>query len=176
MDSTFTNEQIDLTDLPQVEDLNYEGLDKRYLRAELIGSGIFWAILIIITLGVLFFNADELPSWLIPTVAALLITLTILSFSITVFGFRKKKYALREKDIVYSAGLFWRSHTVLPFNRVQHAEVQQGPIERIFELGKLKIYTAGGSGSDMSISGLPYSRAQKVKQYILKQTSADEEE
>ena len=88
----------------------------------------------------------------------------------------KKKYALRERDIIYQSGLLWRRYTVLPFNRVQHAEVQQGPVERLFELSKLKIYTAGGSGSDMIISGLPLDRAQNIKHFILHQTSGDEEE
>ena len=106
----------------------------------------------------------------------LLVALIIFSFVTTIFGFKRKKYALREKDIIYQAGLFWRNYTVLPFSRIQHVEVHQGPIERIFDLGKLKVYTAGGSSSDLAISGLAMDTAQSIKHFILNKSNSDEEE
>ena len=42
-------------------------------------------------------------------------------------------------------GLLFRSDTVVPFGRVQHIDVTQGPLERIFGLATL-IYFAQGRG------------------------------
>lgn len=98
------------------------------------------------------------------------------SFLSTIKGFQYKSYALRKKDIIYKSGWLWRSVTTVPFNRVQHVSIDQGPVERNFDLSKLKIYTAGGSASDMTIPGLSPSTADYLKEFIVKKTQADEEE
>ena len=73
-------------------------------------------------------------------------------------------------------GLIWYSSTVIPFNRVQHCEISQGPIERLFKLSELKIFTAGGASSDMSVPGLNPETAHRLKEYIVIKTGMDEEE
>ena len=171
----FSNDQIDIARLPKVEHLDMVGLDKRYLTAEIIALSTLFGELILVA-SIVFVVADDRPplvSWLVW--AGIFIAIAC-SFTLLVLGFRKKKYALRENDIVYQSGLLWRNYTVLPFDRIQHVEVQQGPIDRLFELGKLKIYTAGGSSSDMSIAGLPFTRANRMRHFILKRTDFDEEE
>jgi len=154
---TFSNDQVPSHQLPSVRDLDLESLDKRYLT-------------------VIYFNLWEAPEWLSLVLMSLLLLVILFSFITTIFGFKRKKYALREKDIIYQAGLFWRTFTILPFSRIQHVEVHQGPIDRIFDLGKLKVYTAGGSSSDLSISGLAIDKAHSIKHFILDKSTRDEEE
>ena len=77
---------------------------------------------------------------------------------------------------MYKQGYLWRSNTVIPFNRIQHAEVTQGPIERMFELSVLRVFTAGGSASDIAIPGIRPDEAHRIKEFILSKTAADEEE
>ncbi len=172
----YSNSQVDIHTISKVEELDYQGLDKRFLTTDLISTAILWFIVAIASFSFLYFNPAELPSMVINLIVAALVLLSIVSFVLVILGFKKKLYAVRERDIVYQSGLFWRTFTVLPYKRVQHAEVQQGPIDRMFELGKLNIYTAGGSSSDMSISGLEINQAQSLKHFILNQTSLDEEE
>lgn len=172
----FSNEQIDIDELPSIEEIDYLGLDKNYLTVDLISLSIFWIIFGSIAFVFIFLNPLNFPLWLKGIISAILLLLILLSFSVVIFGFRRKKYALRARDVVYQSGLFWRRLTVLPFNRVQHAEVEQGPIERLFNLSKIKIYTAGGASSDLTIGGISPERAQSMKFYILRQTSTDEEE
>lgn len=172
----FSNEQIDLHKLPSIEDIDYVGLDKNYLTVNLISLTIFWVIFGSAAFIFLYFNIWDLPSWLNSLIGSVVAIIIILSYISVNLGFKKKKYALREKDVVYQTGLLWRKLTVLPFNRIQHAEVEQGPIERLFELSKLKIYTAGGASSDLNIGGISPERAQAMKFYILRQTAIDEEE
>jgi membrane protein YdbS with pleckstrin-like domain len=93
-----------------------------------------------------------------------------------VYGFVKKQFVIREHDISYKKGLFWKSHITIPYNRVQHCEVNQGPIDRFYKIAKIKIYTAGGSTSDVTIPGLNPARAERIKGFVLKQIAHDEEE
>jgi|GEM_PF-6009490 len=51
-----------------------------------------------------------------------------------------------------------------------------GPIERMFGLSKLKIFTAGGASSDLKIPGLLPETANKLKDYIQLKVGRDEEE
>lgn len=81
--------------------------------------------------------------------------------------------ALREKDIIFTQGLFWRQSTLLPFNRVQHIEIHRNPIERKLGLSCLRIFTAGGSGVDLHIRGLENERAEKIKQFILEKSKKE---
>jgi membrane protein YdbS with pleckstrin-like domain len=95
---------------------------------------------------------------------------------IVYLGFYKKAYALRQRDILHKTGLFWRKTIVLPFNRIQHSEVNHGPIDRMYGLASLKLFTAGGSSSDLTIPGLKDEDAHRLKEYITNKTSWDEEE
>jgi len=85
-------------------------------------------------------------------------------------------YALRQRDVVYKSGMLFRSTIIVPFNRVQHCEINQGPIDRYFGLSELSLFTAGGSSSDLNIPGLSQDTAAKLKQFITNQVAQDEEE
>ena len=173
---SFTNSQVDPNTLPSIDDLEFTGLERSYLTAELLGLTLFW---LFPSLGVVLFtifNENDWPSWLRALPFILVLVLILTSFIWTIRAFKKKEFALRERDIVYKSGLVWRRVTVLPFNRIQHAEVEQGPIQRIFDLSELKVYTAGGSSSDLSISGISHDVAQRMKEFILRKTSMDEQE
>lgn len=172
----FSNEQVSVESLPSIGSIEYKGLHKEYLTAEMIGLSILWLILGSGALIFIFFNPANLPGWILWALTFVLVFLISFSYFITYAGFKKKKYALREKDIIYKCGLIWRLETVIPFSRIQHAEVRQGPIERLFNLSKLNIYTAGGGASDLSISGLLLKEAEAIKHFLLNKTAVDEEE
>jgi len=176
MEDQFSNEQVHIPDLPTIATLDLSPLHKEYLSVAMIGNLITWLIIGGSVLTIWFFKKDEWPNWLSYGIPILLGTLIIMSFSLAYFGFKRKKYALRERDILYQTGLIWRAKTVIPFNRIQHAEVSQGPIERMFGLSVLRIFTAGGSTSDMRIPGLTPEIAQNIKEFVLGKTASDEEE
>jgi membrane protein YdbS with pleckstrin-like domain len=75
-------------------------------------------------------------------------------------GFRKRAYAMREKDICYTHGYIISKTIALPYNRVQHIEISRSFIARKLGLSTLKIYSAGESGSDLVIHGLPEKIAE----------------
>ena len=177
----FSNTQIDISTIPSSGTIDYKGLQKDYLTASMIRSFCIWAVIVLVVAGTIQMNKDDLEfsqelGPYLKYIYGVLATLALLSIASTYFGFFKKGYAVREKDISYKQGLFWKSKTLIPFNRIQHSEVKQGPFERMFSLASLRVFTAGGSASDLSIKGLKLEEANHLKQFIIKKTSDDEEE
>ena len=160
----FENPIVDFKDLPQTELIEFEPLPKRYLNYRRLTFSILLLVLS--------------AMWIAPLIAGELIGVAIsgavwLCISLLIFLFEKKRYhqkglALREHDISYKEGVFFQKTVTIPFNRIQHSEISRGPIERKFKLSTLKIFTAGGSQSDLSISGLDPDRAQELKDFIAK--------
>ena len=171
----FFNEQVDLAELPSLENIYYTPLEKSYLRVLYISMVIWnlflWALFIIF----LILKPFEAPFYINYIITGLLSLNFIWSSIAIIKGFAFKGFALREKDIIYRTGWLKRRITIAPFNRVQHVGIDQGPIERYVKLSKLKIFTAGGSTSDLTIPGLTLSSAQKLKAYIVDKASDEEE-
>ena len=163
----FNNPQIFTADLSSVNDLQFEPLENSYRSVLYIGNTIFFAIMGIFGSAAYFVVKNDLPFILQIAVAVLFLSLLILSFLSIHFGFKNKAYALRQQDIVFQTGWLWKSKTVIPFKRIQHSEVSQGPIDRMFNLGKLRVFTAGGSGSDLTIPGLSFIQANQLKDFII---------
>ncbi len=167
----FTNPQIDLSQLPRVATLSYENLERNYLVASIIRTLIFF---VIVGGVMLFLNLNpevELPRY-VPLAMAIGWP-SLLGFFLWLAwrGYQIEGFAVREKDLLHKKGVIFRKETAIPFKRVQHCEIQQGPIQRALNLSTLQIFTAGGSSSDLSISGLHPDTAQRLKVFLLQQTS-----
>jgi membrane protein YdbS with pleckstrin-like domain len=63
-------------------------------------------------------------------------------------------------------GLLYRSDTVVPFGRVQHIDVRQGPIERFFAIATLTLHTAGNHNASVSLPGLGEDLAREMREEI----------
>ncbi len=171
----FQNNSIDLTTLPQLDDTPMESLSPSYLKVSYLGTLIFFLILAIILIGIRFFAEFEIPFWVKLVAMVGWPLLFLLSLWHTYEEFQIQGFAIRERDLIYRSGVFFRSTTVIPYNRIQHAEVKQGPIERRFNLQRLEIYTAGGDGSDLYIPGLPGNQADQLKDYIIEKVGKNEQ-
>ncbi len=168
----FENLQLDLEDLPEVETVRYQKLAPAHLTIRLISTGLLYALLLIGMALVLTFGEDIAPElyYILPTIW---LCLAGISFWLASASYKVKAYALRQKDIVYRKGVIIRSVTTIPFNRVQHCEIKQGPIARFFGLKTLALFTAGGQMSDLSIPGLLPREAEQLKDFIIKKTAED---
>lgn len=159
----FENLGLPSDELPFLEESTFEVLEPDYLYMRLTSRGLFFLLLAGV-LTVLIF-VTEVPAWLY---FAPWFVLLVLIYIVDILGFKIKGYAIREKDVSYKSGLIWYSMTSVPFNRIQHCEVSQGPLGRLFELASVKVYTAGGSSSDMVIPGLQKEKAHRLRDYITK--------
>ena len=163
----FENAEIQPEELPAVDAVTWQDMDAKFLRRQLTESGIgfFFTVIGISSLhtilNVAFADANMDIRlgwlWLIP------LFLGPLLFAWPVASVRRKGYAIRERDIIYKSGIFWQTVTAIPFNRIQHVEKSSTPLDRRFQLASLQIYTAGGSGGDLKIHGLPAKTAEKLR-------------
>lgn len=63
-------------------------------------------------------------------------------------------------------GLLFRSDTVVPFGRVQHIDVHQGPLDRFFGLATLTLHTAGNHNASVALPGLGEELAREMREEI----------
>jgi len=128
---------------------------------------IFWTIPVI----ALIIPGIISPGLWLAIVGGVMVVLIALTFIAIPIGYRKRSYALRERDLTYKKGWIFSSMITIPFNRIQHTEISRGPIERKYELSTLKIYTAGGATSDLSIPGLEVEEAEQLKEFVAKKAA-----
>lgn len=163
----FTNETLNLNSLPKFEEVNFSPLHKNYLKVVYINIAIT-LLLIAIAVGVLIFTIEELQntSYYLIFGISYFIFATIVFFS-SIASVKKRGFAIREKDILYKRGLISTTTTMIPFNRVQHVAMHEGVFSRIFNLAQIQIFTAGGSTSDVKISGIEREKAENIKELLM---------
>ena len=170
-ETLFLNPTVEVEQLPNADEVERNPLSRIYLKLQFIGLAITMVILLLPVIGIYMSDAPELATtiYLIVWGAILVLRLIIIPL-----GFKKKSYSLRDKDITYRSGLLWHSVTTIPFQRIQHAEVNRGPLEQLFGLASLKVYTAGGGSTDLQVSGLLPENADQMKDFILKRISGND--
>ncbi len=80
--------------------------------------------------------------------------------------YQARGYAMGADRLRVARGLLFRSDTVVPFGRVQHIDVEQGPLERLYGLGTLVLHTAGNHNSSVSLPGLAHGDALAMREAI----------
>lgn len=167
----FQNNNIETENLPKFEEIQYKPIEKKYKILLLFNWGLLFLGLFLIIISVdVFFKIPIQPYWKI-CVYSLLALAAGWKLILVQLSFPLKGYHLREHDIIYRTGFFYRKIVAVPFNRVQHSEIRQGVVGRIFGVATLKIFTAGGLSADLSVNGLLPETAQKISDYLSKSVS-----
>jgi len=82
-------------------------------------------------------------------------------------------YNMGDKQIQIVRGYLFYTDTIVPFSRVQHIDVGQGPIERLFGLSSLVLHTAGTHNSTVVLPGLRRATAEEMRDIIREHIKAD---
>ena len=170
----FSN-QVVLPDLlAPIEVQEFEGLEDKYKLINQISSAILLVLALIGFFLIAYFSSDNIPIKVLIGVPFIFVVLFVLKLVLVILGFPKKGYLLREQDVSYRSGLLIYKLTTIPFNRIQHVEVSQNMVEKSFGLSRVKVFTAGGSVSDLSIPGLLPDKAHKIESFLLSKVSKHE--
>lgn len=176
MNQNFQNPQIFDLKIPDFNDLKLTAVSPKYLKIILLNLVLF-SIFLVGAVGVAFyffyFNLTLLQVWSVVIGIFLMIVFLFLN---TLIGFKFRKYAVREKDLVYQYGWLKRSTIIVPFNRIQHVKVEQGWFSRILNLKSIAVFTAGVNGGDVTINGLPEGVAEGINHHIRGTISAEKTE
>lgn len=116
-------------------------------------------------------RAADGPVGLLTTLAwlvALIAIVTLPSRRYTSLG-----YAIDDGELRVARGFFFRVDTIVPFVRVQHIDVGQGPIERRFGLSHLVVHTSGTHNSTVTLPGLKAEDAAAMRDAIRRHIQTD---
>lgn len=82
-------------------------------------------------------------------------------------------YDVREDDLLLQSGVIFRRRSSIPHSRIQHVETRQGPVERIFGLSRVLVFTASGVAADGAIPGLATARAEALRDELARRGGDD---
>ena len=82
-------------------------------------------------------------------------------------------YALREHDLLLQQGVLFRRRLSVPHSRIQHVETRQGPIERLFGLSRILVFTASGIAADCAVPGLATTEAELLRDELARRGGDD---
>ncbi|MES2630023.1 MAG: PH domain-containing protein [Bacteroidota bacterium] len=169
----FENLQLAVEELPRAEALEFTGIHKEYKSVKMVSNLLFALVLLIGGICTLVFSGElfSIRWWLVALTVPVAYFLVVLFFIHKSFIY--KGYVIRERDIAFRSGWIFRSVTTVPFNRVQHCEIVQGPVEKSFDLCRIQIYTAGGSDSELMIPGLLYAEGEQIREHLLTKIAAN---
>lgn len=117
------------------------------------------------------------PSWWpLPAGGLALILVPVLYLKAIIYPFfwyRCWRYQLRENDILLSFGVLWKVHRSIPRQRIQHADISSGPVDRMFGINDLTLYTAGSGEGDAVVPGLLENDATMLRDVLLSSGKSD---
>ncbi|MFC4777134.1 PH domain-containing protein [Paenibacillus sp. GCM10023252] len=140
-------------------------LHRDYLTVSRISSIITHAVLYAAAIGYLVVAAWQnwtlLPVWIMFA----LITASLVGFAwlLPAVRYRRFVYELFDDELEIQYGIFYVTHMLVPMVRVQHVELESGPLMRKYDLASVSIVTAA---TTHRIRGLKQSDAHQLKRRI----------
>lgn len=83
-------------------------------------------------------------------------------------------FALEPVTLELRHGVFWRNETSVPYFRVQHVDIEQGPIERRLGVAELRLKTAASSGG-ATLPGVALADAEELRRTILERAGGGDD-
>lgn len=91
------------------------------------------------------------------------------------FRWKHTAWLLDETGFRIRRGWLWLRETLVPRARVQHLDIERGPIERRFRLATLIVYTAGTSNSAVTLASLDDDDAVALRDALLPERGRDDD-
>lgn len=127
------------------------------LRIAAFGVALFAAALVLEVPGIAPRGAFAVPALLLAAV---------LAWRLPARRYGAAGYRIAEDRLDVVQGPWLRRESAVPFGRVQHIDLAQGPLERRFGLATLMLHTAGVHGATVSLPGLPEAQAYSIREAI----------
>jgi len=165
--------------LPALADGRVHALDRGWLTLRRIShwivAGVFGPVLLV---GVLitFWLGSLSP---LARIAAATITFGLLvllgwwAHFWPAIDYRHRTWRLDERGLQVRRGVIWRIVVDVPRTRVQHTDVNQGPLERRLGLAHLVVHTAGTIGAMVGLDGLAHETASRIRDHLVKTERGD---
>jgi membrane protein YdbS with pleckstrin-like domain len=94
-------------------------------------------------------------------------------FIMPAIEYRQWRYLIGADRIEIIHGIFYINRTLIPINRIQHLKIEQGILQKRFDLATVDLYTAGGTHQ---IKGLQYAVADEIVRKLNQSVAAETEQ
>ncbi len=81
--------------------------------------------------------------------------------------FRSWGWRIDAKVLEIRSGLLFQRTRLLPLSRLQHVDLERGPLERRFGLASLILHTAGTHSANITIPGLNADEAVRLRDHLV---------
>lgn len=144
-------------------------LDRRVVTVWTVQEAIGYAVLVLLVLAVdvgTRLAGAELPwpPWL--PAGLLAVAGAVAAWWVPRARYRHWRYQVASDALELRHGIVRRVHSAIPYFRVQHIDVAQGPVERAVGLARLILHTAS-AGTDATIPGIAAGDAEGLRRLIL---------
>lgn len=82
-------------------------------------------------------------------------------------SYRRYRVQVLDDGVMVERGVFWQAQTFIPRSRIQHTEVNQGPLDRRWGMAKLIVHTAAAGVASIAAVGLHQADALAVRDQLL---------
>lgn len=132
-------------------------LDKRinlyYYFARTVFSIVFYiGFIVVVFIPKTAYDLPITKTILLISLGLLVFFLLIYNFIIPRYIYQLHGYELQEEYLLIKKGVIFRREDYIPIKRIQHIEGFQGPIQMLFKIKTLIVYTAG---TNDNIIGIP---------------------
>ncbi len=148
----------------------WQRVDPGYAAARIAGQAFFFSLMALVMGGTGLFAGAPAEARLALTGAPLLALAGAVVHSVLLV--RRLAWRLDADAIRFRSGVVWQRDVTIPFSRIQHLARRQGPLERMWGLHDLLIYTAGAASADCTIPGLRRATIDRLEATILRMLDA----
>jgi hypothetical protein len=145
-------------------------LDKRVVVYWMLSGSLFVAVLAagaVIGVHALGAKLGEYRGWIVLAAWVLIGGLGAAALVEPVLSYHCWRFSIGDELLEARYGVLFREEKVIPINRLQHVDLMRGPIERLFGLSTLVVFTAGTEGATFRLPGLAKERAKELRDRIL---------
>lgn len=82
-------------------------------------------------------------------------------------------YRIDARVLETRSGRMFQRARLLPLSRLQHVDIERGPLERMFGLASLILHTAGTHSANIRVPGLEASEAVRLRDRLIEIGGAD---
>lgn len=89
-------------------------------------------------------------------------------------SWRVAKFRIGESTLEYRAGLVFKQHRQVRYDRIQAVDISRPLLARVFGLAQVVVQSAGGADSHVELAYLGHGRALRVRDTVLSRIDDDE--
>jgi len=166
----------DTTESEAPQAMHVELLDRRVVTYWLLSglvSFLFLAFLATVSILIFWENLPDDAGLLfiaVGSLATLFLAWTLIAPSL---AYARWRFSITGELLLARYGIIFHEEKAIPISRMQHVDLTRGPIERLFGLATLVVFTAGTEGASFRLPGLAVLRAEELRDQILRARGDD---